>query len=33
MQKDKIYHKQEVRFLSYLLGQILTWQYNPNPLD
>ena len=23
---DKVYHKQEVRFLLYLLGQIVTWQ-------
>jgi len=30
---DKVYHKQEVGFLLYLLGQIVTWQYNSNPLD
>jgi len=30
---DKVYHKQEVRFLLYLLGQIVSWQYNPNLLD
>jgi len=32
---DKVNHKQEVRFLLYLLSQIVTWQYtcNPNPLD
>jgi len=30
---DKFYHKQELRFLLYLLGQIVTWQYYPNPLD
>ena len=30
---DKVAYKQEVRFLLYLLGQIVTWQYNPNPLD
>ena len=29
---DKVDHKQEFRFL-YLLGPIVTWQYNPNPLD
>ena len=30
---DKVYHKQEVGFLFYLQGQLVTWQYNPNPLD
>ena len=30
---DKVDHKQEVRFLLYILGQIFTWQYIPNPLD
>ena len=30
---DRVYHKQEVRFLLYLLGQIITRQYIPNPLD
>jgi len=30
---DKVYHKQEVCFLSYFLGQIVSWQYNPNLLD
>jgi len=30
---DKVFYKQEVSFLFYLLGQIVTWQYNPNPLD
>jgi len=30
----EVYHKQEVWFLLYLLGQIVTWQYNPaDPLD
>jgi len=28
-----IYHKQEVCFLLYFLGQIVSWQYNPNLLD
>ena len=28
-----VYYKQEVRFLLYILGQIVTGQYNPNPLD
>jgi len=27
---DKVYHKQEVCFLLYFLGQIVSWQYNPN---
>jgi len=26
---DKVYHKQEVRFLLYLLGQAVTLHYNP----
>jgi len=26
---DKVYHKQEVCFLLYFLGQIVIWQYNP----
>jgi len=30
---DKVYHKQEVCFLVYLLGQIVSRQYNPNLLD
>jgi len=30
---DKVYHRQEVRFLLYLLGQIVTWQYYPNPFE
>jgi len=30
---DKVYHKQEVHILLYILGQIVTWQYFPNPLD
>jgi len=30
---DKVYHKREVRFLLYFLGQIVTWQYHPNLLD
>ena len=30
---DKIYNTQEVWFLLYVLGQIVTWQYNPNLLD
>ena len=30
---DKVYHKQVVRLLLYKLGQIVTWQYIPNPLD
>ena len=30
---DKVYQKQKVRFLLYLLGQIVTWQYNPYSLD
>ena len=30
---DKVYHKQEERFLFYILGQIVIWQYIPNPLD
>jgi len=29
---DKDYHKQKLRFL-YLLGQIVTWHYNPYPSD
>ena len=28
---DKVYHKQVVRFLVYLLGQFVTSTYNPNP--
>jgi len=31
--RDNVYHKQEVFFLLYLLGQIVTWPYNRNPLD
>ena len=30
---DKVYHKQEVCFLLFFLGQIVSWQYNPNILD
>ena len=30
---DKVYHKQEVCFLLYFLGQIVSWQYNPNLLN
>ena len=30
---DKVNHIQEVRFLLYILGQIVTWQYIPNPLE
>ena len=30
---DKVYHKQEVCFLSYFLDQIVSWQYYPNLLD
>ena len=30
---DKVYHKQDVRFLLYILSQIVTWQYIPNRLD
>jgi len=30
---DKVYHKQEVCFLLYFQGQIVSWQYNPNLLD
>ena len=30
---DKVYYKQEVCLLLYLLGQIVTQQYNPNPFD
>jgi len=30
---DKVYHKQEVCFLLYFLGQIVSWQYTPNLLD
>ena len=30
---DKVYHKQEVCFLLYFLGRIVSWQYNPNLLD
>ena len=30
---DKVYYKQEVCFLLYVLGQIVSWQYNPNMLD
>ena len=29
---DKVYHKQEVRFHLYLLGQIATDNHKPNPL-
>ena len=30
---DKVYHKQEICFLLYFLGQIVSWHYNPNLLD
>jgi len=30
---DKVYHKQEVHIILYILGQIVTWQHIPNPLD
>jgi len=30
---DKVNYKHEVGFLLYLLGQLVTWQYIPNPLD
>jgi len=30
---DKVYHKQEINVLLYFLGQIISWQYNPNLLD
>jgi len=30
---DKVYNEQEVCFLLYFLGQIVSWQYNPNLLD
>jgi len=30
---DKVYHKQEVCLLLNFLGQIFSWQYNPNLLD
>jgi len=30
---DNGYHKQGVLFLLYLLGENVTRQYNPNPLD
>ena len=30
---DKVYHKQEVWFLLYFLGQIVSWLYNPKLLD
>ena len=30
---DNVYNKQEVCFLMYFLGQIVSWQYNPNLLD
>jgi len=30
---NKVYHKQEVCFLLYFLGQTVSWQYNPNLLD
>jgi len=29
----KVYHNQEICFLLYFLGQIVSWQYNPNLLD
>jgi len=29
----KVYDKQNVCFLLYILGQIVTWQYIHNPLD
>ena len=30
---DKVYYKQEVCFLLYFLGQIVSWQYIHNLLD
>jgi len=30
---DKVYHKQEERFILYFLGQIVTSEYNPNRMD
>ena len=30
---DKVYHKQEVCFLLYFLGQIVTWKDNLDLLD
>ena len=30
---DKVYHKHEVCFLLHFLGQVVSWQYNPNLLD
>jgi len=30
---DKVYHKQEVCFLLYFLGQIVSWHYYPILLD
>jgi len=30
---DKVDHKQEVRLILYILGQIVTWLYIPNLLD
>jgi len=30
---DKVYHKQKVCLVLYFLGQIVSWQYNPNLLD
>ena len=30
---EGVYHKQKVWFILCFLGQIITWQYNPNFLD
>ena len=30
---DNVYFKQEVSFLLYIVGQIVTWQYIHNLLD
>lgn len=30
---DKHYHKREVDFLLYILGQVVTWENNTNPLN
>jgi len=30
---DKFDHKQEERFILYLLGQIISWQYKPSSLE
>jgi len=30
---DKVDQKQEERFILYLLGQIISWQYKPSSLE